>query len=247
MHPEFVIEQTNALRSWKSLRCNPKIVILGDDLGVSSLCASEGVEHHPILKKNSYGTPLVGDIFEQGWSYASETDICIFVNGDIILTNSLCDGLDRFVLEYPGYRTLSYMLTSIRYDWYNYVSIDFSEPEWESKIVFEGSYALPTGIDLFIHRKGTINAIPYSGIAKFGYDSWILGYAIKNFDITINATSVIKIYHQYGSWYQDNKVCSRNTRTKELRENCAFVNKLRKASGYTLCGITDCKTTWRID
>ena len=30
----FKIEQTNALKSWKKLRCNPKIIIVGDDMGV---------------------------------------------------------------------------------------------------------------------------------------------------------------------------------------------------------------------
>jgi hypothetical protein len=244
MFPEFVIEQTNALQSWKALRCNPKIVILGDDYGVESLCKSENVIHHKTLLKNSYGTPLVADIFEQAYSYATDSDICIFVNGDIILTNSLCDGLERFVMEYPDYKNQRYMLTSIRYDWYNYCKVDFSESDWESKLLLKGQYALPTGIDLFIHRKNTIKDIPYSGIAKFSYDSWILGYAIKNFEITINTSKVIKIYHQYGQWYQGNKVCPRNTMTAEMKENSAYVNKLRKENGFTKCAITDCRYTW---
>jgi len=243
---EFVTEQLNALHSWKALRCKPKIVILGDDYGTKQVCKNENVIHHETLLKNEYGTPLVDDIFKQGWNYATDDDICIFINGDIILTNSLCDGLDRFVIENPNYNKQTYMLTSIRYDWFNFRSIDFSDPSWEEKINLDmkGEFALPTGIDLFIHRKNTIKNIPKSGIAKFAYDSWILGYAIYNFDITIDTTLVIKIYHQFGKWYQNNKVCKRNKMTTELIHNAKAVNDIRIENGYNKCKITNCKIKW---
>ena len=245
---EFVTEQTNALHSWKALRCNPKIIILGDEYGVKELCEKENVIHHETLLKTKYGTPLVSDIFEQGWKYAHDDDICIFVNGDIILTNSLCDGLDRFVKENPDYNKQTYMLTSIRYDWFNFRPIDFSNPDWETDINadMKGEYALPTGIDLYIHRKNTIQNIPESGIAKFAYDGWIMGYAIANFDITIDTTSIIKIYHQFGKWFQNRKVCERKCMSKELTENAKNITKIRIDDGYLKCLITDCDTKWSL-
>lgn len=244
--PEFVTEQINALRSWKKLRCNPKIVIIGNDHGVSEVCKRENVIHHPNVAKNKYGTPLIGDIFVQGWKYAKDDDICIFVNGDIILTDSLCDGLDKFVKEYPNHKKLKYLITAIRWDWYNFKPIDFANNKWETEINkdIHGRYASPTGIDLFIHRKNTINNIPTSGIAKFAYDSWIVGYANKNFDVTINATKIIKIYHQFGQWYQNNKPCKRGTKSLELRENEFNVRNAIQAHNFRKTSITDCKITW---
>ena len=244
---DFVTEQTNALSSWKKLRCNPKIVIIGDDEGVADICKKHSVIHHEQVKKNKYGTPLVKDIFEQGWKYTTNDDICIFLNGDIILTDTLCDGLDRFVKEYPNYKTLKYLITTIRYDWYNFRPIDFSNPNWESIIVkdMKGKCSPASAVDIFIHRKGTIKDIPDSGIAKMSYDSWILACANKEFDVTINATRVIKIYHQFGKWYQDNKPCPRKiTRTSEMVFNMRKVQKLMKERSLTKTFITECKITW---
>lgn len=245
---DFIVEQTNALHSWKNLRCKPKIVIIGNDLGVENICKKEKVINHKEVKKNEYGTPLVQDIFENGWKYANENDICIFVNGDIILTNSLCDGLEKFVKEYPNYNKLNYLITSIRYDWYNFKQIDFANPNWESHINqdMKGEYSPPSAIDIFIHRKGTINFIPdYSGIAKMSYDSLIMAHANKHFDVTINATKIIKIYHQFGKWYQNNKPCPRKvTRTSEMNTNMAKIKKLMANKNLTKFWITHCKKTW---
>jgi hypothetical protein len=241
---EFKIEQTNAIRSWKKLRCNPKIVIIGDDQGVEEICKKENIINHPLVKKDNNGTPLVADIFEKGWKYATEDDICIFVNGDIILTDSLCDTLDRFVNEYSNYKDIKYMITAIRFDWINYREIDFENTQWENDINKDiiGQYAPPTAGDIFIHKKNTFT-VPHSGIAKMCYDSWIMGYANKYFDITINATSSLKIYHQLGKWYQNNKVCERRV-TKEMTNNYHRFAKIFKEDSITRTKVTDCEITW---
>jgi hypothetical protein len=246
MLPEFQIEQTNALRSWKNLRCNKKIVIIGNDKGVAEFCNQENVINHPKVDKNMYGTPLISSIFHEGWEYANDNDICIFVNGDIILTNSICDVLDKFVRKYPNYNNINYLLTCIRYDWYNYELIDFTDKNWENniKLNMKGQFATPDGIDIFIHRKNTIE-IPYSGIAKFAYDSYILSHAINFFDITINFSNSSTIYHQYGSWYQNNQVCARGTKTEETVINAQSVTSNMHAKGiFNKIYITDCKYIW---
>jgi len=241
---EFKIEQMNAIKSWKKLRCNPKIVIIGDDQGVEEVCKKENIIHHPQLEKNEYGTPLVGDIFKRGWEYATEDDICIFVNGDIVLTDSLSDTLDRFTKEYPNYKDLKYMITAIRFDWTNFKEIDFENTNWENEInkYMKGKYSPPTAGDIFIHKKNTFN-IPRSGIAKMCYDSWIIGYANKYFDISINATSSLKIYHQFGKWFQNNKVCERKV-TKEMISNYHKFSAIFKEDSITKTKITDCEITW---
>lgn len=245
--PDFETEQINALRSWKKLRCHPKIIIIGDDYGVKEVCKNEDVIYHPTVAKNKYGTPLVNDIFEQGWKYATNEDICIFVNGDIILTDSLCDGIDRFVKEFPNYNKQKYLITALRWDWYNFKQIDFSDKNWEEEQIkkeMQGKYANPDSIDIFIHKKNTIKNFPPSGIAKFSYDNWIVGYANKQFSITIDATKIIKIYHQFGKWYQNKQPCKRGTKSLELAENDKNVKNAIKKGNFRKIQITDCKLTW---
>jgi len=245
MLPEFIVEQTNALRSWKKLKCKPKIIIIGDDEGVKELCENENVIYNPVVEKNEYGTPLVQDIFRQGWKYADNDDICIFVNGDIILTNSLCDTLEAFVEEYPNYNEINYFSSTIRFNWYNFKELNFEQPEdkWISdmKTNIKGEWHPPCGIDLFIHRKGTLDNIPVSGIAKRAYDTWILGHCNKYFDISINISETTPIYHQWGKWFQGNKVCDRNTETEETKKNFSSVIKCVQKEGLNKHNITDCK------
>jgi hypothetical protein len=245
--PDFVTEQTNALKSWKNLRCKPTIVIVGDDYGVEEICTKENIINHKEVEKNAYGTPLVGDIFKQGWKYATDDDICIFLNGDIILTNSLCDGLDKFVADYPNYKTMNYLISAVRWDWLNFKKIDFENNSWEKEMLngMQGQLSHPSAVDIFIHRKNTFRNIPISGIAKLSYDSWLMGYANKYFDVTINATNIIKIYHQFGLYYQNKNVCPRNAPlTKEMLDNRKHIDDNRIKDDVRKSLITDCRVTW---
>lgn len=236
---DFMVEQTNALLSWKRLRCNPLIIIVGDDAGVPEFCQSHQVINHKEVKKNNYGTPLVGDILRIGWSYCNDEDICIYINADIIVDNTLCDTLDAFVSAYPNYHQQKYFLTSIRYDWYNYSSINFDDPNWYQNINknMQGNWSTPDGIDIFIHKKDTFKNIPDVAIAKWNYDTWLLNYAIKNFDISIDITKTTHLMHQFGKWFQDKKVCPRKTFTNEIREQVNIMGQFH----YDYNNITQCK------
>ena len=224
--PEFIVEHTNSLRSWKKLRCNPKIVIIGDDAGVEEFCKNENVLHHPFVNKNKYGTPLVSSILEEGWKYADDKDIVIFLNGDIILDDKLCDTIEAFVKEYPNYYEKTFLLTAIRQNWKNFDSVNFNENDWFKNILSKTSPDSPTAIDLFVHRKGTITGMPQSGIAKYAYDSWILLNAFEKFDIVVDITETCKIIHHFGKWYQNKMVCDRNLMTRELIENARPINMI---------------------
>ena len=242
MIPAFITEQTNSLNSWKALRYDKKIIIIGNDEGVEKLCKEKNVIHHPEVKKNNYDTPLVSDIFKIGWSYASEDDICIFLNGDIILSNSLCDVIDRFIKEYPNYKDINYFLTAIRYDWTNFKHIDFTDENWEKKIKtgMRGKYSPPNGIDLYIHKKNTLEIPKEFAIAKMSYDGYIMNYVNTKFPVTIDITKSTTIYHQFGKWYQNKKVCGRNTSTQEIKAQVKFgSNKLGSKKN-----ITNCKIKW---
>lgn len=241
--PEFIVEHTNSLQSWKRLRCKPKIVIIGDDQGVAELCANARVIHHPYVKKNNYGTPMINSIFEEGWKYVKDDDICVFVNGDIILTDSLCDTLDAFVNNFPDYAKRTYFMTAVRNNWYNFTALDFNDAGLKSIPEKNLKRERPDGIDLFIHRKGTYLNIPDSGIAKFAYDTWLLLYAIDQFELCIDITETCQIIHHMGKWYQDNKACNRGVQSQELKENsqklnginCHYVTKLKKPAIITSC------------
>lgn len=248
MLPEFIVEQTNALRSWKLLRCNPRVVIIGDEQGVKELCERENVIHHPEVKRTESGSPLIADLFHQGWKYATDEDIVIYVNGDIILSNDLCDTLDAFKIACPDYPKMTYLLTAMRYNWFDIKEIDFTEENWADQL--NTTKDGPEAIDIFIHRKGTIKNIPVSGIARFAYDSWLISTMINEFDISIDITNTAKIYHQFGLWYMNGKPMERipfvqdnyNKFPGDVMVNCMPIYNYLTATGlWDKIVITSCK------
>lgn len=218
MLPEFVVEQTNALRSWKALSCKPKIVVVGNDQGVAELCEREGVTHHPIVEKNKYGTPLIKSILEQGWTYADDNDIVVFINGDIVLVDDFTRTLQAFSKHYPEHHNMTYLLTARRFDWTNFHEIDFNKTNWFETLDLQGEWSGANAVDLFVHRKGQL-AMPDSAIARFAYDTWALMNAIKNYDLCIDISESCKMIHHLGKHYFDGMPCARGIVSHELYEN----------------------------
>lgn len=242
MLPEFRVEQTNAVQSWKHLRCEPIIVVVGDDSGVAEFCAQEGVLHHKSVRTNAYGTPFIGSVLQEGYRYARDDDIVAYVNGDIVLANDFCDTLDAFCAQYAPLPS-SFLLTAVRFNWTNFVEIDFGSSDWLENLSVQGGMEKPTGIDLFVHRKGAYAAMPDSAVAKFTYDSWMLMYALKNFEVCVNITGTCRLLHQYGKWYQGGQPCARGTQTEELAANEQQTSAaIARDFGRTRFGwlITDC-------
>ena len=76
--------QTNAIRSWLSLRPACEVILFGNDEGIADVAAELGVQHIPEVECNEYGTPLFSSIFSVAQNIASNQIMC-FVSADIIL------------------------------------------------------------------------------------------------------------------------------------------------------------------
>jgi hypothetical protein len=239
---EFIIEQTNSVLSWTKLRINPTIIIFGDDKGVPEFC-----EKHNLINKNvsrdAKNVPYIADIFYQGYQYMDENphDYVMYINADILLMNDFCDTLESFNKQYPTVN--SCLLTAIRNNIFKYDLIDFQDTDWDVK--FKNKHPLnphhPAGIDLFLHKKNNyLNKIPEFVISRYYFDSYLIDYAIKNFEMSINITDTVNVYHHYGLWYQDNKVVSRDESNLEpySRKNN---EKLYNMSQAKFILITMCK------
>src|SRR6187402_2209247 len=76
--------QRNALQSWARLRPQTEVLLFGDDEGSAEIAQEFGFRHIPEVACNDFGTPLIGDIFEQAQKMASNPLVC-YINADIIL------------------------------------------------------------------------------------------------------------------------------------------------------------------
>ena len=236
----FITEQTNSVLSWTKLKINPTIIIFGYEEGVPEFCKKYNLLNKDI-KRNNKGVPYISHIFKDGYKYMEEHqyDYILYLNADILLLNDFSDTLLSFHKNYPHIN--SCLLTAIRYNIKNFYLIDYNDKNWETefkKII--GEYSEPTGIDLFLHKKYNFNEIPDFAIARYGYDTYILDYAIKNFEMSVDITRTVKIYHHFGLWYQDNKIVDRNVNnidqySKSINDSLLDWNKIK----YNI--ITQCK------
>lgn len=210
MIDKFIIEQTNAILSWKKLRLPHEIIIFGDDEGVPEFCEKNNIRNIKDIKKNEKGVPYVNHIIIEAYKYADDNDIIIFCNADIILFNDLCDTIDSFLNTFPFYN--SFLLTMRRYDVNDYTLIDYDNINYRDYVDknFITNLSVEGAIDIFIHRKNNFIDMPDFAVSRMAYDNWMIDYAVKNFNITIDLTNTVKIYHQFGKWYHNGKIINRD-------------------------------------
>jgi len=231
----FAIEQTNSVLSWTKLSINPKIIIFGDDEGVPEFCSKHnGIINILDVKKGETGMPLVSDMIQQGYKHCDE--YIMYLNSDIILLDDFSETFKSFAIKYPTVK--SCLLTAQRYNVKNYHLIDFNNVEWREDVInsFVGEYESPVGVDMFLHKKYNYESIPDFSIARCAFDTWLMDHANNYFEMTVNMTATVKIYHHYGLWYQGNKMMERDWgmlfSNPEFVANYKLMNDNRDKNSY---------------
>ena len=76
--------QRNAIESWRALRPDVQVILVGDEEGVAEAAREAGVDHVGGLARNDRGTPRLDSAFECAESVAESALWCL-VNADIVL------------------------------------------------------------------------------------------------------------------------------------------------------------------
>jgi hypothetical protein len=186
------IIQYNALHSWLALKPKPEIILFGDDEGSSEAAGFFSVRHIPNVSRNEHGTPLVDFLFFKAQEVAKYSTIC-YINADIILLNDFYRSIQ--LVKIP-----SYVIIGSRWDLDVIKSLDFSSGNWEieirERLVKEGKFHGPSGLDYFIFPRGTYKNIPPFAIGRTAWDNWLVFGARVQKTPVINATKAITIIHQ---------------------------------------------------
>lgn len=190
---EDAIAQRNAILSWKQLRPEPQIIILGNDPGASEFAAEVGVQHVPEINRSEFGNPLVDDLFARAQEH-SRFDICCYINADIILFDDFMQGV-----EIVAARNEDFLLVGKRHDLDVNGIIDF-ESAWErdlrQKVNAAGQlYHLP-GMDYFVFRKNQWKTIPAFVLGNLRWDNWMIFEARRLGLLTVDGTNAITVVHQ---------------------------------------------------
>jgi len=186
--------QRNAIKSWTLLQPQCEIILLGDDDGTADVAKEFGVQHHPEIARNEFGTPLLNAMFEAAEHRASHKLLC-FVNADIILTSDFLGAVGH-VSAWKD----KFLIVGRRRD------VDINEPwnfvqsDWEQKL---REYVLEHGrllgehaVDYFVFPKGLYDQIPPFAVGRPCYDSWLIYKPIFRRYPVIDATNEVLATHQ---------------------------------------------------
>lgn len=190
--PHIAIIQRNAITSWTLLRPRPEITLFGNEEGTERICEDLNLRHVPEIRRNEFGTPLLGDLFRKANQVASNDLLC-YVNADIILLSDFA----RAVARFGGVRCL---LVGCRTDMYVSREIEFSDSNWERDLRAEservGSLHSHRGMDYFLFPRGLWDEVPPFAIGRLAWDNWLVYDARRRGFRVVDATRSVKVIHQ---------------------------------------------------
>ena len=185
--------QRNAIRSWTLLRPACEIILMGNDEGTAEIAAEFGLRYVPEIARNSFGTPLVSDMFKQA-QQLSGSDLFCYVNSDIILMSDFMQAIQRVVDQKSRF-----LLVGHRWNLDVKEVLEF-KPDWEDKLRSQvkkfATLGSANAIDFFVFPRGLLGEMPPFAIGRPAWDNWTL-YRARTLSVPlIDATPVVMAVHQ---------------------------------------------------
>lgn len=189
---EFNHIQRNAFESWLKALPGSEILVFGDDEGVGEAAREFGFRHISEVKRNTFGTPLVGDVFAKAERIAS-SDTLVYINADIILLSD--PTAVRKHISSPRF-----LIVGRRWDLDVHERLSFEDSGWQDmlreRITKKGRIHGHSGIDYVMFSRGLFRGMPEFAVGRTLWDNWFLWKAHREGVPLIDATTVITIIHQ---------------------------------------------------
>ena len=189
----IAVIQRNAIRSWTLLRPACEIILMGNDEGTAEIAAEFGLRHVPDIARNTFGTPLISDLFKQAQQLSVNNLFC-YVNSDIIFMSDFMQAVQRVVDQKSRF-----LLVGHRWNLDIKEVLDFPS-DWEEKLRNQvktlATLAGVTSIDFFVFPRGLLGEMPPFAIGRPVWDNWTL-YRARSLSVPlIDATPVVMAVHQ---------------------------------------------------
>ena len=225
------IIQTNAILSWKNIYPTCEILVFSDHSSISLFCKDNNIKFIENFESNSYGTPLLSDIWKTV-KQESINDLICYINTDIILFNDFLERAKTVKFD-------KFLLAGRRWDLNIKTFIDFKS-DWESNLKIliheKGILHAVTGVDYFLFPKIIMPDMPPFAIGRAWWDNWLLTYFINKKIPLIDGTSITTIHQNHD--YNHIKSINSKTTNKGIERDQNKV--LANLKNWQIKDISDC-------
>jgi len=189
------IIQRNALKSWTLLHPDVEVILFGDDEGAAEVAAELRIRHEPFAQRHESGMKYLDYIFDRGQELAQREVVC-YANCDIILTPDFSRAVERVRAA-----RRRFLLVGHRWDADISAPVDFSDPEWASKVQRTAAEANDRKnewfIDYFCFPRGLYSGqVPPLLIGRTWWDNFLLWKARDLGASVVDASTMFRAVHQ---------------------------------------------------
>ncbi len=218
---EFAIIQENAIDSWLAFKPKPRIIMLGDEVGMSTFAKRKRIEQIKNIQRNKQSTPILSDIFAQVQKIDNE-EVFMYINADIVLLNSPAPSI-----EVLANRFKKFLAIGRRYEMQvkRKMSSDEILSIAQKSCLKQKSWSW---MDYFIFTKDVFDLIPPFALGKTFWDKWLVWMALQKGIPTVDITSELFAVHQTHSYSMSEKA---NMKTVWAGEEA--LENLRLAGGWS--------------
>lgn len=182
--------QLNAIRSWRSLREDVQVVLLGDEDGVAEAARSCRAENLASMLRNEHGTPRLDDAFAQVDRVARHPLRC-FVNADIVLLDDFLPAVRRAAAV--GSR---FLMIGRTVDLDVVTAAELADAgRLRAKALAAGAERGAAALDYFVFPAGLFGELPPFLVGRACFDNWLVWRA-RQLGPVVDATDAVVAAHQ---------------------------------------------------
>lgn len=186
--------QRNALKSWKLLNPDVEVIVFGDEEGAAEICAELGLRHEPYVERFEGKLPYVNWMFERAQQIAWYPYLC-YSNCDVVLLKDFCEAFEKALAWQKRF-----LMVAQRWDVDIKEPIDFSAPDWSSKLnqlaIASGKLQIPDFVDFFVFPKGLYDSVPPLIVGYAYWDHWMVWKALSEGCPVLDASHFVVPIHQ---------------------------------------------------
>ena len=197
-HGRIAAIQRNALRSWRSLRDDVEVVLLGDEPGTAEAAEEIGARHVADVARSEHGTPRIDDAFRRVDEIASNP-LHVFLNADVVLLDDFLPAVGRVQQAFDRF-----LVVGETHDVAVAEDLELEDPAVRSvlreRALAEGRSRGATAIDYFVFPAGLFDPIPPFVVGRARFDNWLVWRARQRAAVVDATKAVVAVHqrHDYG-------------------------------------------------